>query len=204
MALTKIGLGVPQICADGKRRATYNMQCYCGAAFTALAYNINTGKTRSCGCLRRVTAHHAGMARATLGCTTDPAVKRTRSSWKAMMDRCYKPVSTSYRRYGAVGITVATEWHTFPAFYAAMGLRPGPEYSLDRIDGAKKYEPGNVRWATRAEQARNKKSTVYITHNGVTLCATDWAISLGVCPSTVLRRNLTNKNPDGSSKESSC
>ena len=57
--------------------------------------------------------------------------------------------------------------HDFPAFFAHVGPRPSPEYSIDRWpnkDG--NYEPGNVRWATREEQGSNKSNNRHILLNG--------------------------------------
>lgn len=38
-----------------------------------------------------------------------------------------------------------------------LGSKPTADHSLDRIDNNRGYEPGNLRWATREEQARNKR-----------------------------------------------
>ena len=193
-----LGYAEPRLGASGKKRSVYRLRCDCGAEFEALAYSIRSGNTKSCGCLRRRVASASGKARRTTGVTVDPQAKRTRSSWKAMMDRCYRPGSASYGRYGAVGIAVHEAWRTYAGFVAGMGLRPGPEYTLERLDSAKNYDPGNVVWATRATQARNRRSTVRITWNGLTLCAQDWATTLCCNISTVLRRHRRGLNPDGS------
>lgn len=192
-----LGPGPARLQRDGKRKPTLRVECDCGQEFVALAYNIRAGATRSCGCLRRRTASAAGKARKTLGVTTDPAMKRTRTAWRSMMGRCYYPQNASYPRYGGVGVLVHSAWHTFPGFYADMGLRPGPEYTLERLDNSKGYVPGNVRWATRAEQARNRRNNINITVGGATMCAQDWATSLGVALSTVLRRHRRGLPPSG-------
>lgn len=74
-----------------------------------------------------------------------------------MISRCTNPASRAFADYGGRGIKVSGRWLSFDAFLADMGPRPGAGYSLDRIDPNGHYEPGNVRWATRYEQAQNKR-----------------------------------------------
>lgn len=101
-------------------------------------------------------------------------------------------------------VSVCERWLSFDAFLADMGERPSLEHSIDRIDAAGDYEPGNCRWATWAEQMRNKRTTVELTHpdTGVAMCMADWARELGVRKSTLhyrlkrwpLRRVLTGRD----------
>ena len=78
--------------------------------------------------------------------------------WKAMKQRCANPNCKEFKDYGGRGITVCAEWaKDFGAFIASVGRRPAKGLTLDRIDNSKGYEPGNVRWATRAEQSRNRR-----------------------------------------------
>jgi hypothetical protein len=98
-----------------------------------------------------------------------------------MRQRCYYQKHAHYHLYGGRGITVHESWiNDFPAFLAYIGKRPSPTHSLDRWpnkDG--NYEPGNVRWATRAEQGRNRRNNVFVTFKGETLCLQDWARRIG-------------------------
>ena len=76
--------------------------------------------------------------------------------WRSMINRCYNTKVQNYHYYGGRGIMVCPRWrHDYLAFLADVGRRPAPGLSLDRINNDGNYEPGNVRWATRSQQARN-------------------------------------------------
>ena len=78
--------------------------------------------------------------------------------WLNIKQRCHNPNHHKYPIYGGRGIIVCDEWRNdFEAFYAHIGDAPGPSYSIDRIDVDGNYEPGNVRWATKSQQAINTR-----------------------------------------------
>lgn len=83
----------------------------------------------------------------------------TYNSWCAMKTRCLNPNRDNADRYTDRGITICDRWLIFDYFLADMGERPAGT-TLDRMDNDKGYEPGNCRWATPTEQARNTRHTI--------------------------------------------
>jgi hypothetical protein len=75
-----------------------------------------------------------------------------------MKQRCLNPQHKDFANYGGRGISVCQEWiDSFEAFYSHVGPRPGPEYSLDREDNDRNYEPDNTRWVTREVRNQNQR-----------------------------------------------
>lgn len=113
----------------------------------------------------------------------------TYSTWLAIKKRCLNPKASGYDRYGAIGISVHPPWaKSFEVFLKDVGERPSQAHSLDRVNGAKGYDPGNVRWATPKEQSRNRSSNTMLTLNERTLTAVEWAELMGLNPTTLYMR----------------
>lgn len=78
-----------------------------------------------------------------------------------MIARCEDPGHVAYTNYGARGITVCPEWHDVRIYIRyvedVLGAAPDPTFSIDRIDNDGNYEPGNLRWATKSEQIKNRR-----------------------------------------------
>lgn len=112
---------------------------------------------------------------------------REYSTWCAMKNRCKNATHAQYPQYGGRGIYVCDRWlNSFENFLADMGPRLGG--SIDRIDNDGPYEPGNCRWASRSEQARNKRSSRRLTANGETRSMAEWAELSGLKLKTIHRR----------------
>lgn len=102
-------------------------------------------------------------------------------AWCNMKDRCSRPSAANYARYGGRGISVCEAWAaSFEVFLAEMGQRPSPSHSLDRINNDGNYEPGNCRWATIAEQQRNRSRVRLIPHQGRLITIVELAKISGV------------------------
>lgn len=98
--------------------------------------------------------------------------------------RCNNPSAFGYEYYGGRGIEF--RFASVPEFLEAVGPRPSKGHSLDRIDNDGHYEVGNVRWATKHEQARNCRSNTYLTLNGRRMWIKDWAKEVNL-PARVIR-----------------
>jgi hypothetical protein len=113
------------------------------------------------------------------------------SSWKGMVARCHVKSTPAYADYGARGIIVCDRWRVkgqgFANFVADMGPRPD-KHTIERIDNDGNYEPSNCRWATRKEQQRNRRVTLYVTIEGVKYLVAALAEEYGFKTDTLMAR----------------
>lgn len=110
----------------------------------------------------------------------------TYSSWQNMIQRCTNLKNTHYPEYGGRGITICDRWLDFKNFFVDMSEKP-EGLTLERIDNSKSYSPDNCRWATRKEQASNRRSSLY-TLKGVTKSWAEWFKDYGIKRSTFDQR----------------
>lgn len=108
--------------------------------------------------------------------------------WNSMIQRCTNVQNPAYARYGGRGIAVCERWmQSFEVFYSDMGDRP-KGMTLDRVDTDGDYEPGNCRWATAKEQARNTRSNRMLSFRGESKCLQEWSDAIGIDKSSLRER----------------
>ena len=128
-----------------RNRPLWKCKCSCGVVKIILGNALQTGNTKSCGCLSLESKTKHGMFN---------SVEYT--TWKDMVKRCNKPSCSIYEYYGGRGITVCTQWLKFENFFKDMGIKP-EGLTLERIDNDKGYYKGNCCWASMLEQSKNKR-----------------------------------------------
>ena len=161
---------------SGQPVRVLTVQCSCGTVKDVRLASLREGTTISCGHVHKEITRQLGRSMKTHG------QSRTQFFyvWTGMLQRCHNPNDKSYPRYGGRGVAVCEEWrNSFEAFAAYMGDRP-PGMTVDRINSDGNYEPGNVRWATYKQQARNTSRNRMIEVDGVVKCAAEWCEETGI------------------------
>lgn len=170
----------------------WNCRCDCGNTHLVWQSDILTENTKSCGCLvaeqiKGLNYKHGESRQALYGI------------WNQMKRRCLDERCKAYPDYGGRGIKVAPEWlgdGGYERFRDHIGPRPSPAYTVDRYpDMNGDYAPGNVRWATRAQQARNRRVCRKYTYLGETKTIAEWARDFGLGVGQLWGRLVRMKMP---------
>lgn len=168
----------------GKRGEAYylwNCLCDCGEKSIVYAGSLNSGNTKSCGCLRgelsstRQTIH---------GLSQTPEYE----VWSNMKRRCQEESNKAWKDYGGRGITVCDRWMDFTLFYSDIGPRPTPKHTLGRINNGAGYSPSNCRWETKTAQNNNTRSNRFLTFGGKTMTVSEWGRHVGVSSGLIFCR----------------
>ena len=130
------------------------------------------------------------MARSTHGMSKT----KTYRIWVGMVDRIEHSSGYKASRYRLRGITISPKLRTFEGFLSILGTCP-KGMGLDRINPNGNYEEGNVRWATRSQQSRNRTNTLYFEFRGKRQCINDWAEELKVPRKRLHSRLIRDKWP---------
>lgn len=170
-------------------KALWLCRCVCGSERLISTAFVRRGEPKSCGCKRGKHRH-----------SRPGHMNPTYSSWRNMIARCNQPSNPAFAHYQKSGITVCARWQ-HPAdgyvnFLADMGERPSRLHTLDRWpDNFGNYEPGNCRWATKSEQANNRRTNTLIEYGGRTFTLSELAYETGRSKSLLRSRLIRNKHP---------
>lgn len=168
-----------------KNKKTYcTVKCDCGKVYDVLLYSLKRGDSKSCGCARNYKLMNLVHGK------TGTSEYR---SWAHLKGRCNNPNDIKYPLYGARGIKVCFGYiNSFKNFFTDLGLKPTPDYSVDRIDNDMNYSCGkceecikngwkiNVRWGTEEQQQGNRRNNHWIEYNGEKMIIANWARKLNI------------------------
>lgn len=126
----------------------WTCQCSDGTIVIAATANLTRGLSKSCGCLQKQRARESRFQHGR---------SHTPEHWIycGAIQRCRDSNCKNYSNYGGRGIEF--RFKSFAEFFSELGPRPSSKHSLDRINNDGHYEPGNVRWATKSQQALNRR-----------------------------------------------
>lgn len=148
---------------SGKSHRYFVCTCDCGNSYKGHVHMIVNGRTKSCGCWKKVAdklPKSHGMSRS-----------RPYNIWCGMIARTSNTQEPSYKEYGARGIVCCDRWKYFENFWEDMQEGYEEHLELDRVDVNGNYSKENCRWATQSVQGHNKrkKPETYSKYIGVTL-----------------------------------
>lgn len=160
-------------------------RCDCGTERRVVRSDLQSGRSKNCGCVRRSALPTAAKKANTTHGMEKSAEYRT---WIDMRRRCHDPRRPDFKNYGARGITVCEEWRgSFEAFYRDMGPRP-TGHTLDRLQNSGPYEKKNCVWATRKKQERNKRTSRIIEIDGKRMTVAEACEVYSIKPNTANNR----------------
>lgn len=174
--LTAIKRVEDKVSSTGKHYVMWLCKCDCGNDKVVARSALVKNETRSCGCLK---GESHGMSNT-----------RLNEIWMGMKRRCNDPQRKDYKNYGGRGIKVCDEWEKSFIAFRDWALTNGynDTLTIERMDVNGNYEPENCTWATREEQANNKRDNRFLTYNGKTQTVSQWSRELDISENTIRNR----------------
>jgi hypothetical protein len=160
----------------------FDAVCICGNQRKLTSQEVK--KNISCGCVSKYMRHK-----------THAMSKSTEyKTWIGIKERCYNTNSPSYLQYGGRGITVSETWvNTFETFFKDMGFKPSKTHTIERVNVNEGYSKENCIWATKKQQANNRRTNYLLTYKGLTKTRAEWADMIGVHVRTLASRCRAEK-----------
>lgn len=131
-------------------------ECICGNQFEVVVNSVVSGRTNSCGCLKKKRISEGNTKH---GFRNHILYK----TWLGQKSRCLNPNATGYQNWGGRGIKFSTEFLDFKIWLDYVSSLPRHEereihgLTLDRINNDGNYEKGNLRWVERSIQNANRR-----------------------------------------------
>lgn len=160
--LVAIGYLGKKLCSPNKGKHVWLCKCDCGNCIKATSHDLTSGHTTSCGCKLKETCRKNSLKvqnNHKLETHGASGLDWYQNNYKNMLNRIFNPDYHAHKDYinNIQGKLIEPSWLENPwNFYKDIGKKPSKEYTVDRIDTKKGYVKGNVRWATRTTQARNR------------------------------------------------
>jgi hypothetical protein len=165
-------------------RVRWQCLCKCGKRVLVFSSALRSRHTISCGCFRRETTRQTHRTHGKRR-TVEYAI------WTSLRGRCLNPHNPAFISYGGRGIAV--QWKSFEVFLRDMGPRPSPQHTIERDDNDGPYSKQNCRWATRREQANNRRNTPRVQYHGESMPLSEAARRSGLSYGGAYRRMRENK-----------
>jgi len=165
-----------------KAKVVWNCVCFCGACKAVISDSLLSGATKSCGCFQIDIVTSRSITH---------GMRHTAEyyTWLNMKQRCNNPKTDYYYLYGGRGVTVCDSWlNSFQVFIDDMGVKPTPEYTIERADNNKGYSPCNCYWATKKAQGNNKRNNRNIEFGDEILTLSQWSDITGIKSKTIAAR----------------
>lgn len=170
---------------NGKPRYMAECQCSCGGTWKGERGGLTAGHSKRCP----ACSSYSGGGEPYHGRSNgNGSAEGGYYIWRGVKSRIKNPNHHAYPYYGGRGLTMDPCWERYENFVSDMGERPSLAHSIERLDNNLGYWPSNCVWASRYDQANNKRNNHHLTANGKTQTLAEWAAETGLMAATIAKR----------------